>query len=75
MYRLHASILRFIQALGLVMAVAGSGAAITWALQGQNGDALIATLVAFAAVGFVGLAGWMRRGARKAAEFFPPHVR
>lgn len=75
MYRAQVSILRFFQVLGVVMAVAGSGAAIMWAMQGQNGDALFAGFVALASVGFVALAGWMRRGARKAAEFFPPKVR
>ena len=56
-------------------ALAGPGGAIVWALKGQNGDALVAALVALASIGFVALARPMRRGVRKAAEFFPPHVR
>ena len=75
MYRLQASTFRFFQVLGTVMAFAGAGAAVMWGVQGQGGDALFAGLVAIASVWFVAMAGWMRRAAKKAAEFFPPNVR
>lgn len=75
MYRLHSNILRFFQVQGVVMAVAGSALAIMWAMQGQSGDALFAGVVALASIGFVTLAGWMRKGAKKEAELFPPEVR
>ena len=75
MYRLQSILLRLFQVIGLVMAVAGSGLAIALAVEGHTGDALFAGFVALASVGFVTLAGWMRRGAKKAAEFFPPKVR
>ena len=75
MYRLQSSIFRSFQVLGTVMAVLGIVAAIIWATQGQDEDALFAGLVALASVGFVALAGWLRRVANKAAELFPPEVR
>jgi hypothetical protein len=74
-YRLQSIILRFFQVLGAVMAVAGSALAIMWTMQGRGEDALFAGLVALASVGFVTLASWMRRVAKKEAEMFPPDVR
>lgn len=75
MYRLLSLFLRHFQVIGLVMAVAGSGLAIALATEGHTGDALLAGCIALASVGFVALAGWMRRHAKKSAEFFAPKVR
>jgi predicted Co/Zn/Cd cation transporter (cation efflux family) len=75
MYRLHTNVLRFLQVLGVVMAFVGSASAIMWAMQSRSEDALFAGVFTLVAIGFVGLAGWMRRGAKKEAEMFPPEVR
>jgi len=75
MYRLHSNILRFCQVLGAVVAVALAALAIMWGMQGQSDDALFAGVLTLAAIGFVSLAGWMRKRSKKEAEMFPPEVR
>lgn len=69
-YRLQSFICRFIQVIGLVMAVGGSIMATKWAAQGQNGDALFAGLVALGGIGAIASGGWMRKGAMKERDFF-----
>jgi len=66
---------RAFQVLGVFMAVAAAAMAIMWAMQGQRGDALFAGAIAVAAIVFVGVAGWMRKAAKREAEMFPPKAR
>jgi hypothetical protein len=69
-YRLQSIICWFLQIVGGVMAVGGSAAAIYWATEGQNGDALFACIVALVGIGAIAAGGWIRKGAKKERDFF-----
>ena len=74
MYRLQAAILRSFQVLGAVMALAAGTLAVGLVTEGKDG-ALLSAGSALAMLGFVLLAGWMRKRAKKHADLFPPSVR
>ncbi len=69
-YRLQSIICWFLQIVGGAMAVGGSAAAITWATQGQNEDALFAGIAALVGIGTIAAGGWMKKGAKKERDFF-----
>jgi len=75
MYRLHALILRVLEIIGTLIALAAAGLAVMWALEGRGGDAGLGAGGALFSGACVLLAGWMRRRAKAQAEMFPPDLR
>lgn len=69
-YRLQSITCWFLQIVGGVMTVGGSAAAINWATEGQNGDALFAGIAALVGIGTIAAGGWMRKSAKKERDFF-----
>lgn len=57
------------------MAVLAIVYAVLIGLDGDLGSAAFGLFVAAASVGFVFLAGWMRKHDKKRADLFPPSVR
>ena len=74
MLRVRSFILRYFQVQGAVMAVLASVYAVLIGLDGDLGSAAFGLFVAAASVGFVCLAGWMRKHDKKRADLFPPSV-
>jgi hypothetical protein len=75
MLRVRSFILRYFQIQGAVMAVAAVAYSVLSGMGGDLGSAVFGIVVAIASVGFVFIAGRMRKADKKWADLFPPSVR